>query len=588
MARKKKSELVNEAVDHWTQQIKAGIEFRKKYSTSAKWTDWRKMYRGQYADDIVPVNKIFSYGRMMIPKVYLRSPRVCVTATRPELVWHAQVVEAIDNMLIRITRLKQTIKRAITDTFLCGIGPIKLGYDSEFGYMPEQAIDEDGTTATQESTKDGEGRIEYKEYIQPGMPWAARVMPEHVIVPWGSSDPKSLPWIAHYILRPLEDVQQDQKYSNTGELKGTRIPNQDLMRAPTPSSKSPFDKDKAYAELYEIRDFKTGKIITICENEILLSAEDSLQTLDSLPWEFMIFNEDPEYFWPIPDVVNLVPQQQELNDTVTQSAMHRRIALIKFLYLQSQIEEAELQKFLSGVVGPGVAIKGDGPISNVILPMQPHVPPDLNNAKVGILQDMTEGLGFSPNQMGQFSPRHNTSAREAGIVESGFEERVDERRDIASDLLVDIVSKWNQYIFNFWTEKKVIQIVTPKGQPAWVEYTGDQLKGSYLLSIEPDSGIPVTRMLKYQMAKELFGLFNGDQLVDQIKLRQLMLRSYTPVDPTVEQLVAQMPEGSDPQAISGLRQPNPMMPGRGGQSGGKPGSSQGNPAELLQLMQGGK
>lgn len=590
-----KKDTRDQFVADWDAQIKSGLEYRKKYSSSRHWESWRKMYRGQYKEGIFPVNKLFSYGRMLVPKVYYQTPKVCVTATRPDLIWHAKIVEALDNMLIKELKLKKTLKRAINDAYICGIGPIKLGYDSEFGYIPGQAVSDDGSTITQAHRKHGE-RVEYKDYIRPGMPWAARVMPEHVIVPWGAQDPDDLPWIAHYIARPLDDVKGDQKYRNTKDLNGTKIPNKDMQKAGTPRTTKEHDKEVTYAELYEVRDFKSGKIFTICEDELLLIEDDVLQTFGTLPWEFLIFNEDPEFFWPIPDVVNLVPQQAELNDTRTQASMHRKIALVKFLYKEGAVSQTELDKFLSGVVGPAVGIKGDDPLGASIMEMTPHIPPELYKEEVQILSAMQESLGFSPNQIGQFSPRHNTSAREAGIVEGGFEERIDERKDIMGDLLVNIVRKWNQYIFSFWSKEKVIKIVSPRGEPFWVEYTGDQLRGEYLLSVDPESGVPVNRVTKYQMAKEAFGMFNGDPMIDQMKLRQMMLGLFGTVDPEFEQLLANpqlaMPGIGGPQEAGMLRQPMPMLTGPGGQGAKTPpsgptGSSPGNPVGLQKLA-GGK
>jgi hypothetical protein len=209
---------------------------------------------------------------------------------------------------------------------------------------------------------------------------------------------------------------------------------------------------------------------------------------------------------------------------------------------------------------------------------------------------MQESLGFSPNQLGQFSPRHNTSARETGIVESGFEERIDERKDIVGDLLTNIVRKWNQYIFSFWTKEKVIKIVSPSGEPWWVEYTGEQLRGEYLLNVDPESGVPVNRVMKYQMAKEAFGLFNGDPMIDQMKLRQTLLGLYGTVDPQFETLLADprlaMPEVAGPQEAGMMRQPSPMLlTGGGGGGAGRispnQGKTPGNPINLAQLK-GGK
>ena len=127
------------------------------------------------------------------------------------------------------------------------------------------------------------------------MPWALRVMPEDIIVPWGSYDMDSLPWVAHYILRPLEDVQEDQKYNKekTKELKGTRSPDKGGREKPQFRPRDQKDKDVTFAELWEVRDLKTKQILVFCEDQLLMSVDDVLQ-IEGLPYEFIQFNNRSE------------------------------------------------------------------------------------------------------------------------------------------------------------------------------------------------------------------------------------------------------------------------------------------------------
>jgi hypothetical protein len=566
-------------VEDWLSKIKSGQDYRKKYSTYNQWKDYRNMYRNKWAEGVVPVNKIYSYGRMLIPRVYFSAPRVSVTATHPDMVVHARVVEAIDNMLIRETMLKSTLKRSSLDAFLCGIGPIKLGFDSEFGYIPEQAIDDDGSTVTQVSRKDGQ-RIEYKEIVKPGMPWALRCRPEDIVVPWGTENSESLPWIAHFIVRPLEDVKQDQKYKNTKDLKGTRTPaaTDDLPKFRPTSEK---EKDVMYAELWEIRDFRTNHIIVICEQELLLDVPDSLQ-VEGLPYEFIDFNPDPEYFWSIPDADILQPQQKELNQISTQSSRHRAIALLKILYKRGAIKEEELLKLLSGEVGPAVAIDGDDPLGNAVILLQPHIPPDLFGAAQQTISAMREQLGFSTNELGDFTQGTPHSASETMTVSQSFQERVSERRDIVADVLTRIIRKWNQYIFKFWTTERVVRIVGPEGVASWIAYTGEQLRGEYLLNIDADSGMPVSKGLKLQMSNDLMMKFGGDVMIDQVLLRQIVLENYAAIDPRVTRLLT-VPPGIDPRLLAAARQASPMGAASGqgkGSAGHRSGSSPEKPQEF--------
>ena len=110
--------------------------------------------------------------------------------------------------------------------------------------------------------------------------------------------------------------------------------------------------------------------------------------------------------------------------------------------------------------------------------------------------------------------------------------------------------KWNQYIFNLWTTERVVEIAGPEGAQGWVSYTGEQLKGEYFLKVDPESGLPTSRGLRYQQAKELFQIFNQDPLVDQIRLRQQVLRQYEWIDPAARLLMQDQGQGQTVDPMS--------------------------------------
>ena len=556
-------------VNYWNEEIRAGEAYMKKYANKDKWKVYRQMYRGDWKTNIVPVNRIFSYGRSLIPQVYFRSPKVTVTATRPELVPHALVVESIDNWLIKETKLKKTLKMACLHAYHCGIGPIKNGYDSEYGYLPEQSVDVDSSTATQEARTE-KRRIEYNINIKPGMPWALPVLPEDIIIPWGFQDPDTLPWIAHRIYRPLEDVQQDQKYKNTKDLKGTRRADTTLTPRRNVFNR---DQDIKLAELFEIRDIRHGEVIVICEDKVLLKSDDALQ-IEGHNYDFIIFNDDPEYFWGIPDARIIEPQQLELNETRTQIQRHRRISLLKFLYKKDAITQTQLDRFLSGAVGPAVEVVDEN-LANAIITLQPHIPPDLWQEAVAILGDMRESIGFSENQTGSyFQKRGNVSATETAEVAQSADIRTDERKDIVADTLTSILRKWNQYIFSFWDKSRVAKVVGPEGSNFWVTYTGDELRGEYALNVDPESGFPVTSQVKRELADGLLKAYGGDQLINQVGLRKFHLSQFESVAPGISGLI-QMPMPTAPQLTASERQPAPQFgQGRGAPQGSNQGGGQ--------------
>ena len=85
------------------------------------------------------------------------------------------------------------------------------------------------------------------------------------------------------------------------------------------------------------------------------------------------------------------------------------------------------------------------------------------------MEDVRETVGFSRNQFGNFSSGSgDTTATEASIVQQASEIRVDERRDMVADMIVEVMETIHQIIFKFWGEEPVVDIVGPGGAPIWI------------------------------------------------------------------------------------------------------------------------
>lgn len=556
-----KTPKVEEKVKNWMSQIELGLRAREKFSTVKHWPEYRRRYRGDFGNRKIFLNISYSTGKTLIPRVYFKVPRIAVTPTRPEFAGHARVVEALDNWLIRETMLKQTLKKSGYDGYSCGTGVVKLGYDSEFGYVPSKATEPNMGSVTQVGERTGR-QIEYDVNIKPGMPWAIRTFPEDVIVPFGYDDPNRLPWVCFTHMRPLADVKEDWKYNkNKFDLKGGLIPRVVRDGLLIHREDSLYRRSEPYVLLYEIHDAAYRKIITIAEDQILLEDVDELQ-IEGLPVEFIRFNEDLEFFWGISDIQILEPQQIEANEIKAMVAKLRRYNVIKFLFQKGVIEMEELNTLLSTDIediGAGIPLNTDS-VASAIHALQPHgLTRELESDKQDVLSDVRESIGMSRNTQGEYIPMTSKTATEAKLVDSGVSVRIDDRRDHMADVLTNIMRKFNQFCFKFWDKKKVIQVTGLDGARYWVEYTGADLVGEYALTIDPEAGQPISRELKYNLSKELFSELRNDPLINQVELRKQLLRQYDWIDPEASLLVQQAPPvqngpanvGNLPQGVGG-------------------------------------
>jgi len=551
----------------WMQQLNAGIAFRKKYAKEAQWNTWRNYYRGNWKAGILPKNIFFSMLRTVVPRVYFRNPSVSVTATKPGAIYvaQAQVLERVDNKLINTMKMKRQIKRMVQNAFLFGTGFGKLGYGAEFTPTPEE--NETDTPMVKSHA------VEYRSGIVANMPWFLSAHPGSIIVPSGVADFEEGRFIAHWIRRPVDDVTEDPRLKNVKQLGPSSFSKGD-SKLPVPGLLNPTPM----MDLVEIRDKKTRQVIVLApyvnSDKVLFQGDDELQG-DYGPTTYpLVFNEDDEVAWGIPDSVILEPHQLEINEIRTQAMKHRRVALVKLMYETGSITPESLGKLLSEDVLAGVECKD----INKVKPMQiAEIPQGLLVADRSTMQDIREALGFGVNQMGEYKAgSSDTTATEAMIVKMATEIRVDERRDMVADLLTDVINDMHRIIFDHWRQEEVIDVVGPAGIPIWVQFSGDSISAErYNVKVDPDTAIPETRAIREQRAMLVYGQLKMNPLIDPIKLTVHLLHEMHGVQfddmlrglpPGLGSQQNPMSVGQYGQVLQGVasRVPQAQLPGQGG------------------------
>jgi len=499
----------------WIGQINAGIAYRKKYTHQASWNVWRDYYRGNWKKGILPKNLFFMMVRTIVPRIYFRNPSVSVTAKRPgiENVILAQVLERTDNKMIKTMRAKKQIKKIVQNTFMFGTGFGKLGYGAEFTPTPQEGGTEIPVLRS--------GTPEYRDGIMANMPWFLSAHPGSIIVPSMTDDFASGRWIAHWIRRPVDDVRDDPRLKNVRHLTGSSMAQPESFGgAPGVMRPTPM------IDLVEIRDRKTKKVIVMLpfarEAKVAFFDDDDLQGEYGPSIYPVVFNEDDEICWGVPDSRILEPFQLEMNEIRTQNMKHRRMSIIKIMYEAKMIDEVELEKLLSEDVAAGIKVMD----INKVKPMQvAEIPRDLILAGNEVMQDVRESIGFGRNQLSEFKPgSSDTTATEATIIQMASEIRVDERRDMIADMLVNMILDMHRIMFTEWNEEQVTDVVGPAGVSIWVKFTGQQLKsGKYDVNVDPDTAMPETKQLRESRALALYERLKTNPLIDPIRLTTYLL-----------------------------------------------------------------
>lgn len=553
-------------MDYWKSQIKLGCRYRQLYGQSNQWETHKYYYRGKSPKNVIPVHIIYAVGRALIPQVYFRNPRVQIVATKPGLSMHARVLEQVDNWMIRETGLKYQLKSMLLDSYLCGRGPGILGYDSEYGYNSTFEIPEIEGTGSGYAKK-GE-KIEYNYNVTPGMPWFMRCNPKDYIVPWGCHNLSSAQWFAFRVMRPLRDIKEDQKYKNVSKLKAN------YYSKLGGSDEGEFNRDKnkqedflnEYVELWQIHDQRSGHVmvVSVDHDDFIRDEMDELQ-VEGLPSKCLGFNEDPDYFWWTPDAKLILEQQREINDIRTMSRYHRRVAVLKVLVDEDAISPDEAKKILDGDVKALIRVKGgtSGDIRKVVAMLQSHVPPEMSGLAREVREDVREIVGFSRNQMGSFEESSGRrTAHEAQIVKAASMIRIDERRDIMSDLLSSIIRSYNQLIFTHWNAARVVSVIGDDGARYWTKFTGPQIKAEYTYKVNPEEATPSDSNVRKMEGRELIEMAAKVPGLNIKYLIESWAANFDWVDPKL--LFPREGAGKSPEQAVPLEQLVQMQGGAGG------------------------
>ena len=511
----------------WIEQIDQGLDYRRRFGIEDLWGQFEALYYNVHESMMNDGPNIFlSQGDAMMSTLTVANARVKVSPTKPEEVMKAPLVEALDNQLIRDMDLATEVETAVHHAWLFGRGFIKFGYDSEWGYEPGLDLGGDlqlGMTLSQ-LNKTGTRRIEYDSSITPGSPWCRAVDPRDIIVPWGTKELNSTPWVVHRVIRHIDDLRADRKYSVPRDL-APQLSMQDFMesyrsiqRLKT-GSLSTYKPE--YVEMYEIHDRRTGQIMVVTRglDRFLRRDPDVLQINNQLPFASIAFTPRTRAFWTTPDVYYLFYVQTELSDVARQRTAQRRISTLKFLYDGDAISDEELQKILSPDVGVAAKIEGGRNLNEAIIKLDNTPNLSLAQEEDLLRANAREQIGFSRNQLGDYQGGRKT-ATEVQTVDRASQLRMSRRGLNVKRLYEDSIRRINDIVFKFWSLPRYAQVLGEEEAKEWVRINGQSLAGRYSYDIEFTEESELQQR-KFQ-ALQLYGMLAQDPSIDPVELRQFL------------------------------------------------------------------
>jgi hypothetical protein len=478
----------------WQVEIDNGLKFREKFGREDSW----RQLENDYLNDIdsntaLGSNLIFSMGDTLLSSLNVPDPEVSLTATHPAGVDRMPAVESWDNYLIKRLNLKLEALKSTLHAYLYSRAIWKLGYDSEFGYDPFYdtgiATNPSGMTLTQFNKKGN--RIEFGR-VSPGMAWCRAVSPHDVVVPWGTEDIDTAPWIAYRFIRLNSSLKSDPKYKNTTRLE-PQISMESYVQSYMNSgvAKRKFREHKSFAtfeentrvmynECWEICDRSDNTIKVVCfdHDKFLRDDVDAVQIVCGMPYVSGTFVRHPRFFWSTPLAHYLGRLQKKEYDIELQAEKQRRINNLKFMVKKGFIKTDKLNRLISADVGAVVEADGVGEVRDSVVPFPQGSNLEFELQSRANREDAREAIGMSRNQAGQFDMSSRRTATETNVVQMGASRRESLRGSVVSGLYLQAMPKLNQITFAFNKRPMYAMIDTD-----WVKFTGDEITGDYLYDL---------------------------------------------------------------------------------------------------------
>lgn len=582
----------------WMKRIKRGLRYRDEVKKEQQWDRLQKEYKGKYEIKLngvsaAPINLVFGYVDTTKSRIYFRDPHISVNPRGAESIGASRILELDVNYSFRQLKVKQSVDRLLNDALIIGHGWFKFGYLSEIGEM----VSDPGTEPNY-YIKDEQIFISY-------VPWSDIVFDNSM----SKDPPNDCRWIAHRIVKPIDEIKRDKNYTNTRGLDSNVALRDTKDQEDKAKSEMIRDNDVELFEFWEVTDIDTKKIYAICDqsNKYLREVPYNyeMKGLNYSSLKFNIVNDEP---YPISDVYIIEPQMLERIKLRASQLNH-----IKRWSRQLSIEEGsmtpiEIEKFTKGVDG-GVVQRKKGyapPVPIEYAAMQAEI-----FALDSLIQsDMDAVIGQSDLDRGA-PPKTNAKTTKFQLQEQnqGTSTRQNRKQDRLEDFFEEVAEKYIALVKQFQDIPKYVRITgmnesdikkqfgSMKGVTAdstGIRFTREAIRGEYDIDCKAGSTLPLNRENKIRLYETVLekgpnmGIVPGSPIANVVRKSLLRELDITELEVACEQQeqmekqMAMMPK--PPQAPQGGGQTHHVVHHQGPPAKPHPGQPGPMPAPNAQAM----
>ena len=483
----------------WMNRIRRSLKYRDQVRDKQGWQRFLDYYEGDYRVNgkniqSPPINIVFGYVQTATARIYFRDPHITVNPTKVISPNGARILEEVINYWFRELNAKSENERVLLDTYLVAHGWIKYGYKADMG---------------QNSDTSGEPSefIKNEEIFMSYVPWDDIVFD----ITLCKDPPYDCRWIAHRIIKPLEEIKGNQEFHNT-ELLSSNVSMRDAKGEKLDETMK--DSDLDLFEYWEIWDKDTNTIVCVADgSEQYLQQKQNTYEMEGLPFSMMKFNRINGKAYPLSDIGIIESQILERIKLRGGQINHIKRWARQLSIEKGSMSKQEIAKFSEGIDG-AVTEREKGsappqPIAYADLQRESFMLDDL------IQRDMDAAIGQTDVERGGVARTKTDTLGELKEQTAGTTSRSAKRQDILEDFLEEEARKLISLIQQFQTTPKYVRITGMKPDEIKSAFQGlqsdengfyftkDDIQGKYDVEVKAGSTLPMNRENRIKVMEAL-------------------------------------------------------------------------------------
>lgn len=501
----------SDEVSKWINRITSAEKVRNDERDRQGWLRFIDEYQGQYGNEgYPPINLVYGYVHTEIPKLYFRDPYIAVNPKGRDYILQAKLLEAAVNYLMGELQVKKEVNKALMDALLCGHGWIKYGYTGTFGTNPDAEAPQP-LSIEQVMGDQPQPPIQVNEFVKNEEIFVVHVPWDDILFnnDMSKDPPYDCRWIAHRVIRPLQEVKDDPQFINTATLQAN-VGVKELTQNKSQSEKLPQMPDMPLVEYWEITDKETNQIICVAKgHDKFLCLKPNVLQMEGLNYSMLKFNDVPGKPYPLSDIHTIEAQ-------ILSRIRLRAIQLnhIKRWNRQVMVEKGAIDGDNADKLEQGT----DGALIEYTKGYLPPKPMEYGAMQSEIFtldnliqRDMDSTVGQLETERGGEAKTETNTLGELQNQLQSVATRSQKRQDVVEDFLDEIGRKVIQLLKQFQTTEKYIRLtgdpqqlinefgLMPNFDGTGLTFTREDIQGEYDIETRAGSMVPVNKQARADM-----------------------------------------------------------------------------------------